>query len=56
MEFFFFPTDYQKFSMFIEWVFNKALDIVFLVWIMNYLFSTLQRITRCLSHNGGRML
>ena len=55
MDFFFFPEDYSSFTMFVNWLFNQALGIVFLVWVMNFVFSVLQRITHFLSHNGGKL-
>lgn len=55
MDFFNFPSDWGNFSTFINWLFNQGLNIVFLVWVLNFLFSILHETLRHLTHNGGRL-
>ena len=52
IDFFAFPYEYRSFTYMISWFFSKSVDIVCLVFVMNFIFSTLRGICHRIAHGG----
>ncbi len=53
MNIFSFPTEFNCFCSFISWAFNTGLGFVALAFLLNFLFSGLNKIVHYLTHCGG---
>ncbi len=53
MNIFDFPVAFGSFSSALSWMFHCSVQFIAVSFMLNFILSTLKKVIRCLTHNGG---